>query len=50
MKIIVDKNNNELDHSITKQDIKTILKFIPVNWVGVANIFLISSQKFENSE
>ncbi len=50
MKIIVEKNSSELDHSVTKKDIKTVLRIVPNDWIGVAHIFLISAQKFENSE
>ncbi len=50
MKIITEKIQGKPDHSITKQDIKVVLEIIPDDWVGVANIFQISSQLFENSD
>ena len=49
MKIIAEKINNGPKHSITKSDIKEVIKIIPNEWIGVAHIFSISSQLFKNS-
>ena len=50
MKIIVEKINDELNHSITKNDIKILLEIIPKDWIGVAHVFKISSQLYDKSK
>ena len=49
MKIITESINKEPFHSVTKKDIETVIKHVPKDWIGVAHVFLISEQKFENS-
>ena len=49
MKIVTEKINSEPNHSISKKDVKAIIEVIPDDWIGVAHIFSISSQLFENS-
>jgi hypothetical protein len=49
MKIITEKTSSEPYHSITKKDLKAIIEIVPDDWIGVAHIFSISSQLFENS-
>jgi len=49
MKIIIEKINSGLEHSISKKDIKKIIDIVPDDWIGVSNIFLISSQLYQNS-
>jgi len=50
MKIISDPIQSGIGHSITKKDIQTILKVIPKDWVGIKNVYHISSQMFENTQ
>ncbi len=50
MKIISDKIKSGIQHSITKKDIQLILRIIPNDWVGVANVFHISSQFYEKNQ
>ncbi|MBF9253991.1 hypothetical protein I2I11_11870 [Pontibacter sp. 172403-2] len=49
MKIITEAINQEPSHSVTKKDIETVIKYVPKDWIGVAHVFLIAEQKFENS-
>jgi hypothetical protein len=49
MKIIIEKINSGLEHSISKKDIKKVIDIVPNDWIGVAHIFLISSQLYQNS-
>lgn len=49
MKIITEKINNKPEHSITKKDVKEIIEIVPDDWIGIAHVFSISSQLFENS-
>ena len=50
MKIVIDKVTSEPGHSLTKKDIKLVLKHIPKEWIGSANIFRLTSQMFEKSK
>lgn len=50
MRIVVEKINSEPSHSITKDDVKIILGIIPKEWIGVAHVFKISAQMFDNSK
>ena len=50
MKIITEKINDKPHHSISKKDVQAIIEVIPDDWIGIAHIFLISSQLFENSK
>ncbi|PCJ97949.1 MAG: hypothetical protein COA50_03180 [Flavobacteriaceae bacterium] len=49
MKIITEKINSEPKHSITKKDVQAIIEVVPDDWIGIAHVFSISSQLFENS-
>jgi len=49
MKIIIEKTKTEPNHSITKKDIQAIIEIVPDDWIGIAHVFLISAQLFENS-
>lgn len=49
MKIITENINQAPWHSVTKQDILTVVKNVPAEWIGPAHVFLIAAQKFENS-
>jgi len=50
MKIVTDKVSSEPFHSISKQDIQVVIRNIPKDWIGIANVFKISSQLFSNSK
>ena len=50
MKIIKEKISSVPDHSVSRKDIEIVIRHIPKDWVGVANIFKISSQLFNNSK
>ncbi|RAK64567.1 hypothetical protein [Hymenobacter edaphi] len=49
MKIIIEHVHQEPFHSVTRQDVATVLKIIPADWVGPAHVFLISGQKLEST-
>lgn len=49
MKIIIEKVTSEPYHSITKKDVETVIDIVPDDWVGVAHVFSITAQRFENS-
>jgi|ERR1039457_460857 hypothetical protein len=50
MKIIIEKVNQKPNHSVTKNDVRIVIKHVPANWIGVAHVFKISSQFFDNSQ
>jgi hypothetical protein len=50
MKIIVEKINGAPNHSVNKNDIKMLLEIIPKEWIGVAHVFKVSSQMYDNSK
>jgi hypothetical protein len=50
MKIIIDKVSSEPTHSVSKKDIETVIRHIPSDWIGIKNIFKISSQLSINSQ
>lgn len=50
MKILIDKVTSEPNHSLSKKDIDLVLKNIPNEWIGSANIFRLASQLFEKSK
>lgn len=49
MKIIIDKLKSDPDHSLSKKDITTVLKHVPKDWFGPANIFRLTSLIFKKS-
>ncbi|AMM51899.1 hypothetical protein TH61_12905 [Rufibacter sp. DG15C] len=49
MRIITEAINTEPMHSVTKQDVLTVLKYVPKDWIGLKHTFLISAQKFDSS-
>jgi hypothetical protein len=49
MKIITEKVHSEPAHAITKKEVGAIIDVVPDDWIGVAHVFLISAQLFENS-
>jgi len=50
MKIIIDKVTSEPNHSVSKKDIETVIRHIPSEWIGIKNVFKISSQLSINSQ
>jgi hypothetical protein len=50
MKIITERINQNPPHSISKQDIETILKFVPQEGFGIRTIFKISAQLYSKSK
>ena len=50
MKIIIDKITSEPNHSVSKKDIETVIRHIPSEWLGIKNVFKISSQLLINSQ
>lgn len=49
MKIFTENINTLPEHSITKKEVKTILKCLPVDFSGTVVQFKISAQLFKNS-
>ena len=49
MKVITDKINTLPDHSISKKEVETILKCVPIDFRGTVVKFKISAQLFSNS-
>ncbi len=50
MKIIIEKVTSEPNHSVSKKDIETVIRHIPSEWIGIKNVFKISSQLSINSQ
>ena len=50
MKIIIDKVTSEPNHSVSKKDIETVIRNVPSEWIGIGNVFKISSQLSINSK
>lgn len=50
MKIVVDRVTSAPNHSVSKRDIEMVLKHVPAEWIGIKNVFKISSQLFVKSK
>jgi hypothetical protein len=50
MVIITEKTISDPNHSISREDIQTVINNIPKDWLGPAHKFKLSSQLFSKSK